>query len=217
LNGNFISFIGTSNFSQIDISEFVLAARMGQGLPNQGGFQVSDTTYQLSLSTFAPQASSQLQATNLLWDLLMANVTAAFTARLTLDTSTPSILLELFDGFTTASLRLSSAGVQLGDINNQSQFLKIEIDNVADFVRMSARDAVSASFPFFNYDGPTAILGLGDPNGNMSNCFVLVDNGNNRIDLNAAALRMNGTLGFSGTVAAPASITVVNGIVTNVT
>jgi hypothetical protein len=51
----------------------------------------------------------------------------------------------------------------------------------------------------------------------MSNCFVLVDNGNNRIDLNAAALRMNGTLGFSGTVAAPASITVVNGIVTNVT
>lgn len=140
LNGNAISFIGTANFSQIDISENILAARMGQGAPNQGTMQIEPHQLIFAVSDVAPNSpNSQLDWTPILFNLRKSNSIA-----------------ELY------------------------RFL---IDAVAQRILLHCDDAVNPAVS---------------------------------LELSGGNLLMNGTPGFSGTVANPSSITVVNGIVTNV-
>jgi hypothetical protein len=148
LNGNAISFIGTANFSQIDISEFIFAARMGQGLPDQGLFQLSDTLLIISQNTTFPQAAMQKQMTSLLWEVVATSI-------------------------------LLNAGI----------------------IRLNTNAGGSLFLEYVDQVGGASSLNL--TGGNME----LINN----------AISINGNPGFTGTVVGPASITVENGIVTNVT
>ena len=103
------------------------------------------------------------------------------------------------DGLLSADT--ASGVVKLGDIGN-FEALAI-IDSVSKTINLTI-----ANIDYLQISEGLVIIG------NDASTYILIDDANEILVINCADLKINGTAGFSGTVAAPTSITVVNGIVT---
>lgn len=109
-------------------------------------------------------------------------------------------------------------------INDGAEFIDFRIGSVnpshlsLERGRMHFGDQTGHEFIDIDYN--TRIYSIGDFNARNNGCYLNVNDNNNRINIDNTAhnmiVRINGTNGFTGTVAAPASITVIGGIVTNV-
>jgi hypothetical protein len=122
---------------------------------------------------------------------------------------------------------------QMGDIDNSVNGLKVIIaDFINTFLISDAAanyfniDAISllSNWSFTNVgiqqDGSNNQVSLGDINAANNGMQIIIDDTANELRIantgNNSIVRMNGVAGFTGTVLAPATITVDGGIVTNV-
>jgi hypothetical protein len=113
-------------------------------------------------------------------------------------------------------LGLTEDGQNFGDVTNVLSFLSLLIDQTNKKLKLTCENAAgNAPVNFFQIE--QRIVSVGDVDNNENGTKITVDDNSQVIALTTnGSLEINGTPGFSGTVANPSSITVVNGIVTDV-
>ncbi|MBK9479859.1 MAG: hypothetical protein IPN99_13650 [Bacteroidetes bacterium] len=149
-------------------------------------------------------------------NLISNNTANAYQANLFISDPNTASTIGLIQELDYINLGFNAGGTDTVSLRMEFGTLYHKINNV-DYLEMYT-DTVyigdRSQGAYLNIDSAGKLISIGDALGVNNGNYISVDDAGDLITFNSTDLRVNGTNAFSGTVAVPTSITVVNGIVT---